>query len=579
MSDNYKLSLVRDSSMEVSQNLDVAVFRGAQEVNCITVPADGLSTGQLQFSYTVPSLETITNKRMYVRLTQTFKVNRTAPAAAAGKSVFQYGVNAALNAYGALRGLTTIQLSMNNNTTTTDFTQCFDEIMRLYDSKSHKDIHSMCPNQLDDFYSDFADGIGGVNNVLGGFDFADRFKVPRGAFDVVIGTAYANNAVTPSADVPVFPAPAGAVCISPDIYVQYTMTVPLPCSPLTFNDSLENSGVNGLNKLNVQVNFGNSAGNSSLMSCTVKPGVNETGLVTSPVAFDKADLLLTSYTAYADSRVEPSCILPYFNLDTRNYAVGAATSAAPTISFSTQSITVNQIPDLIIVSVGRKKSEKRSWDADSYYTVNSCSINFCERSGLLASATPQQLFTFSKEAGYPLGWQQWSGKAYNVSAVDGAGVATLNKVNTIGSMLCLIPGKHISLPANVAPGSVFNAQLTISNLNVTANYSNAQWAAKNNTENVECRIILVSSGSFSIANGSAVQQVGLIGSSDIARVISDAGSYSDNVKRHYGAGMPDKLSAAFKTLSPHAVKYASAPKVGTGMLGGARLGGAKHSRL
>jgi hypothetical protein len=162
--------------------------------------------------------------------------------------------------------------------------------------------------------------------------------------------------------------------------------------------------------------------------------------------------------------------------------------------FQSNSIQLSQVPDKLIIFVRKPLGSQTCKDADAFLTIKGISINWNNNSGLLSSATKQDLYRFSREAGYNGTWQEWSGKAWGASPAGGNGV----NVPTSGSMLMLDFAKHIQLTEDwFSSGSLgnFNLQFSLD----LENYSSVNYSATP----AELVVITMNSGVFVCERGTS----------------------------------------------------------------------------
>ena len=85
-------------------------------------------------------------------------------------------------------------------------------------------------------------------------------------------------------------------------------------------------------------------------------------------------------------------------------------------------------------------------DTDSYLGIEKISINWNNRSGLLASTTKNSLYSLSRKNGCYMSWNQWSAENMYLSS---GGITT--RQNGCGSIVCLEFGTDIGLLDVEAP--------------------------------------------------------------------------------------------------------------------------------
>lgn len=144
-------------------------------------------------------------------------------------------------------------------------------------------------------------------------------------------------------------------------------------------------------------------------------------------------------------------------------AGGAVAINASTV-INGNNIQLTSIPRFIFLYVREADQYKHHYDSDTFATITNVSMNFNNRTGLLASASAYDLWNMSKECGLIDSYPQFTGLSQN----------GYTQIGTIGSMVCLAMGKHVSLGSGFEVGQSgaynFNVQVTCKNTNQNATY-------------------------------------------------------------------------------------------------------------
>ena len=122
------------------------------------------------------------------------------------------------------------------------------------------------------------------------------------------------------------------------------------------------------------------------------------------------------------------------------------------------------MPSLILISVRQPMSSQNIANTSSFLQINSISINFNSQSGLLASATQQDLYQISVRNGSQQSFYEWTGAVSN-NTTDNIGNVTT--IATTGSLLVVNPALDFSLPSFLSGGSLgqfsFQFNITVTN--------------------------------------------------------------------------------------------------------------------
>jgi hypothetical protein len=147
-------------------------------------------------------------------------------------------------------------------------------------------------------------------------------------------------------------------------------------------------------------------------------------------------------------------------------AGGAALAARGKTTITSSNLQLNQLPDLFIITVRKPMSAQRITDANFFLKIQNISVNLNNQSGLIASASPEQLWRISQKNGSTQNWLEFSGISVG-NATEGGVTGIAEEVGTTGSMLVLDPAYDLSLPDYLSSGSLgnynFQFQITVYN--------------------------------------------------------------------------------------------------------------------
>jgi hypothetical protein len=134
--------------------------------------------------------------------------------------------------------------------------------------------------------------------------------------------------------------------------------------------------------------------------------------------------------------------------------------AGQTAQYSTQSITLPSIPDLLVIYAKPADYATRdTTQADWYLPITQANLTFNNYTGLLSNHTAEQLYQMSVANGLEMDYTEWSGRSWSARA--GA------QIQTVGGFLVVKPGKDFALQTGEAGGLqgqvVLQCQLSIKN--------------------------------------------------------------------------------------------------------------------
>lgn len=673
MSQDFQKVLVKDDRLMVTDSVKYAVIKGGSNMTCSQYQAISQSPSSVTFNIQVPSQETVISRNALVRTTLTFTVQAKYNAAydagvgGAGYPMLDYGQQDAFAAFPFNQCVNSVQWTINNNTVSQNTREILPTLLRIHDKRWLSRYNGMTPTMYDT-YGSYNDAVGANNNPLGNWQNSaslDNDLIPRGCFPARF---YYYAGTTLTLGVPSLTAAAP----TQTCYIDINVTEPVLVSPWTFagDDSCGMYGIQNLNAIYNLTSVANTAfrmANTDSRFTAVNGGASSTAPIVTLFAVNNTQLLLQYLTPHPSDLMPSRNCLPYYELPrylTSNLpALGRATSnmfitqnlaqTAPvaiantatsssgpapvynttsdawnlyngglpsfiganglpaSVSLVSQSLQLNQIPDKIYITVGYPQTSPTKTCAftDSFASIANISINWNNSSGLLSSATQQDLWRMSVENGINQSWQEFQGytagiitpKAVTYTALNNAGAAavpitipagTPTYIQTCGSVLCLEFGKDIELKDDYyAPGSLGNFQLQF-NLGV---YNTSP--LYDISTGYVIQTIIQNSGVFSLERGVASSYLGILTKSDVLEASRDKPyAYSDAIRMVGGAagassGFFKRLMGTMGRIAPkmlhegiddfvaHKGKGESGGGVsGAGVSGAGQSGGRRHRK-
>jgi hypothetical protein len=542
MSNQITPVLVRDDLLMCSDDINFEVFGGAQSVTSQSFAATSQTSTSHTYVIQVPNVSTIVDREILwtsqVQITLTGSVGD-------GQYLVEYGLGDAFAAFPLHQLTTNMTLQVNNVSTSILTNQVLPAYLRNM-SREELQKYSMTPSYLDNYGSftvptapTAANALGLVNNPLGAWGNApDSDTPPRGSFNIVSITG---NTVGTGA------AQARTVVITA------VFTEPLMISPLVFGDApeLAHQGFYGINQIQAVMQMDSLASRAYNFAI---PAAGITKAVTS-VTYSNSALQCRFLTASPSTILPEMNVIPYYQSPIFVTTGSSALASGASATIQSSNIQLSSIPDTMYIFARKQQSTLTNTDPDAYCTINSISINFNNLSGILASASQQQLWRCSQEAGSNSSWAEFSGLCNPV--LD----APYTAVGTCGSLLSLKFGKHIPISEDFfGPSSLGNFQIQCA-VNVTNNLSVGTGVA--NTFTPELVFVFFNSGVCVSQNGQSSIYTGLLnkqvvldaklqeptGKGEIARMVGGKGFFS-----RLKAALPS-VSTIAKVLAPVAKKH------------------------
>lgn len=548
MSTDFSKVLVKDDRLAVSDSIKYAVSKGGQNVTVNSFNAISKSTSSLTFNVQVPSEQTIIDRRVMLRSKFTIEL-KGVPAD--DKFLLNLGTSDALAPFPMHQCIQTMQATINNNTVNLNCLDVINAIIRSNDVRELSAYNSMCPTAFDTYQS-YPDAIGANNNPNGAFnEVADPDLLPRGAFGQIVSIT--GNTIQATG--------AGAL---KTVTLQVVTTEPLLISPFIFADPKSNNqGFYGIQNLNFTFNLSPDA----RRCIRIGSPVADTTLTSFQLkSVDEAELIFNFLTPHSSDLLPARNVVPYYELPryittysgVPNLTAGVRDVSSQIITpssgtINSNSIQLSSIPDKLIIFVRKPIGSQTPRDTDSFIPITGISINWNNNSGLLSSATQQDLYRYSREAGYNGTWAEFCGRAWGFRAGVPGSTGAGKHIVTSGSMLMLDFAKHIQLTESwYAPGSLgnFNLQFKLA----LENYSSTDYSASP----LELVLITMNSGVFVCERGTSSIFTGLLTKQDVLDASTQESYSGSEVKRLVGGGWFDKLKSVAGQVLPRALPVARA---------------------
>ena len=567
MSD-FRLVLCEDARIaDITDEEVFGVQSSASQSTYQQFQAVSSSNSSLVFSIQVPSENIVIDRHVLLQSTITFTINLG--SVPAGAQCFQYGLTDSLQAFPLNSLFTTTQCTINNVSTSTNTQDVLPMLMRMNDSRMLSRYNSMTPSLPDQQYGYAQAGVLANNNPLAAFNNNgyDEDYTPRGAYPVslvishFVGGVYTDSSVISTGTSDTW-----------TIVVTTQLTEPfLALSPFINTQPQNNAGLVGINNMSFVLNVdsqckrlfstantsvsGGGALSSYITSISLGSANQAVGFANTRLLFNFLSLQPEQYAKISTKNICPYLDYPrYLTTFTNSVSLAAGQSA----TITSQNIQLNQVPDLILICA-RMPMSSQSWaNTSSFLTINGISCNFNNASGLLASATSNDLYNLSFRNGSAQSWYEFGGKAINNNNATGG----VSNVATTGSLLVLNPCYDFSLPSYLSASSLGQYQFQF-NLNVTNQFPY--------TIVPELCIITMNSGIFATQQGTSQIFTGILTKEQVLRTKEqNPVPHLDSVeyKRLVGGKLGNMGMSALGKLVRHYKKLKK------GVEGGASSGGA-----
>lgn len=331
-------------------------------------------------------------------------------------------------------------------------------------------------------------------------DVANTAASPFGSgFDAVSGDGVA---AVRTAQITSMNFAAGGTSVT----IGFDITEPLIISPFV-SDSSNPEALFGVNTIQINASWTSL---HHMLSAALFNNATITGVT---VAFTRQDLQVCYVTPSTKSLTSKDITAHYSCSDFRYYSIQQGALAVPaTGSANISSQAVSVCPRQIIIWASLPVSEAFTspvtapQTADVFLPITNLSINLYDKSGLLAGATPQQLYALSLQSGLKATMAEFLGSPVfqaRGSATTGANLTPDGFY--AGAPIVLDVASLLSLPDHIAPGSLeatqFTVQATVSTANLAASNNSAAHAA---LQSYNLNLLLVTDATLICSGGSSV---------------------------------------------------------------------------
>lgn len=598
MSD-FRTVLIEDSRIaDITPTEVFGVQSSAAQSTYQQFQAVSSSNSSIVFNVQIPSENIVIDRHLLVASQLAFQISAGGAGVYAvpdGEQVFQYGLTDCLQAFPLNSLFTTTQATINNVSVSTNLQDILPMIMRMNDKRMLSRYNSLTPSLPDAQWGEYKDGTGTNSNPLAAYNntsYDEDFE-PRGAYhlDFLQIDRYVNGVYVDRSPICVAAAGTNTWVIS----IKVSVTEPfLALSPFINCEPENSAGIVGVNNMSMVLNIdasckrlfstannavvgGNSLGgyiSNIALGLPVAPNAGSSqsvGFVNTRLLFNFLSLQPEQYAKISTKNVVPFLDYPRY---LTTFTSGTTIAPAGSFTLTSQSIQLNQIPDLIMICA-RVPMSSQNWNyTSSFLTINSVSINFNNASGLLASATQQDLYNLSFRNGSAQSYYEFRGSA---DVNDNATGGVLAKATT-GSMLVLNPVFDFSLPSYLSASSLGQYQFQF-NINVSNQYDFS-------IVQPELCILTMNSGVFATQQGTSQIFTGILTKEQVLRTKEqNPVPHLDSVeyKRMVGGKLQNRgMGSLMKMMKrvPEAIAakagaMSAGAMSGAGMSGGSISGGKK----
>jgi hypothetical protein len=494
-----------------------AVFNGGSEISYQTYLSQNINNQTIQLTTMPPDEKTIIDP-MQIRAHVTYLLTFTGTSTSG--NLIQLGTADAPRFMPFSSTCNTQQVQINGQAISTLTNQWLPAFSRYMDVSDKLEKELTTPTQLDEC-TDFSQLFGQNRSPMALFGENTEEK-SRGGFS---GITILTNTPTSAT-------------------IQLKTTEPILIPSIYFNKS----GLINVRTMNWLYTFGDLR---RIWCHDAVNGNNITNLAVNITDFNMSFRFITP--KILQENVAKACY-SYHEIVPINQATNTVIAPGGKVQISLSSINLQAIPKDFIFWVSKALSDQAYTDADSAFRIDSISVNFMNRVGLLSSCPIESLYDICKENGYNGNWDLF------------------NKYN--GSYVKLRVGKDIGLTSLLAPGLLVNPQFSL-----VVNATNI--GLQSFAPCLYCQILY--EGVLTIdSNGSMSKSTAVLSSTDVlnsqlasAKVIE---SKVESIKSYSGGDLFGDIVEAGQNIVKLAQGATSIGMQVAPLLGAAMVGGRKKAK-
>jgi len=621
MSD-FSTVLVEDSVIsELTDEISFGVMSGAAQKTFQPYTANSVSNSTLTFSIQIPSESICINRHLLIETD--INLTLTASGVPGNQSAWNPKL-CSFNAFPFHQLVNSVTNTINNTSVTTQVCDILPAILRMNDPRAMGLTNSFAPSLRQGAYAALEDAYPASNNAGGGYRSGSLDNRYLGDSSIVYkyvkvehylnGEFVDDNLIS-----------TGAANESWIIYLTITTREPvgLCLSPWVATKPDEKGGIYGVNNMSFLYQLDSNASRvykaprvnpvsnpnigTYILAATeanwitsvsfgCKYGTDNNAAASTVLLGLVQPRLLFEFNTFSPEQVTKlsgRCVNKFLDypryisqssqtttIPSSDVTSGVGFSFAPTkVTLTSQSIQLNQVPDLLLVYV-RVPLAQQSFDtiisngaistigSDGFLSIDKISVTFNNGSGIMSTALQPQLYDISRRNGLNMSFEEFQGYA-NDFQLDTALEARLPQVvSTGGSLLVLSPSLDFNVPQFISASSLgqFNFYMTLDVYN--------QYPA---TTNCEIIIISLNSGVHITQAGQCQVMTGLLTKQQVLDTKSSKAVpaiSTGEFERLVGGSHEHRGMSHIKSL------LGMRKHVGAGMSGGASSGGvlARHIR-
>jgi hypothetical protein len=450
----------------ITDKLNFPVYSGASLNSYYQFGSISANNNQIIFNCAIPSENTIIDRNILINATYKIKLNIT--GVAVGATAFNYGLGECFQAFPIHSSIKNMTCSLNNTSFSINTQDVLQPLLKMIEPRELQRYNGMSPTMPDLYFNKYIDAVGSKADPTADYKESgyDNQLIPRGAHPLKSITVL-HTKTAGGTDASLVSTNVNDTWV---ITLESEFTEPLLISPFLFHSkhNYNNQGIYGISTFNLSINIDTSLKRFFTTNTTNINNISISFDTDNPIT--NANLLFNFLNIQeTDDDLPTKNIVPYIDYPVYISADSDVINAGQTKTLFSQNFQLNQVPDLLILCVRRPMATMNIGNTNSFLPIRNISINFNNKSGILSSATTQDLYRLSKVNGSVQSWYEFWGYAGKQNTNPAITTIGQYLYTTSGSLVIINPTKDLGLPYYLSNGSIgnYNIQFKISVINNT----------------------------------------------------------------------------------------------------------------
>lgn len=486
----------------ITNQVPIPLISGAENVTPYFAQASTASSSGITVNCVIPSLETVLYPVAFLVANATITCQNS--AVGANNYPLNLGASETWNSFPLQSDMVNMNFTFNSAQVGYEMSEVLPLLKKTIPKATRAKYSSVCPTSPDVFFN--------YSNAVG--TMYDPFALVGKTLDEYNRAGWSPDSITVTQNTQNAAPNVGALQTA---ILNVKFVEPILLDPFSLSVDESNGGLNNLSTFRMISQFIGKDNMKMIQSSSANFKITN-------VAFDASStgLQLFYLTPHASQQFKRTSVHRIPSI------VRSATALQTPVVGRTDSIDVTAVqlgvmPKKIMIGLRKLRNSQTSNDPDVWLPISSVNLTLANRGGLLSSATQQELYAMSVEAGLQeTSWTQFCGKGYGALAGT-----TLTVTPMAGSPVILDVAKHLSCESYYAPGS-------IGAFNFYGKISYTPTAISATAGSYEAVVLFISDALLINSMGGSTVQYQLIDKETVLKTQNEAPSHADPDKIVYG---------------------------------------------